>query len=173
MSHDDRRRLLRSLPAALHALVVRRAEVPDEAGAPAVVAHATLVSWAMQVSFEPPLVAVALERHGVTLPLVERAGAFTLAPLRAGDAGAVALARRIGRPGAESPEKDVGLVLAATPSGAPVPADAVTGWLECRVRAVHPAGDHALVVAAVVDAATVHGDLAPLTAAAAGWSYAG
>ena len=164
MDHAARRQLLRALPAALHALAVGDATRG---------AHLTLVSWVTQVSFEPPLVALALVRAGHTLPLVEQAGIFTLAPLAA-HADAVALARRIGRPGVEVPDKSTGVALGATPAGTPLATLGTLGWLECRVQAVYATGDHALVVAAVVDAALRDaGAAGPLTTAAAGWSYAG
>jgi flavin reductase (DIM6/NTAB) family NADH-FMN oxidoreductase RutF len=56
-------------------------------------------------------------------------------------------------------------------TGAPV-LDEATGWLDCRVAAEHPAGDHVLLVAEVVDAGVQH-EAKTLTLEETGFRYAG
>jgi flavin reductase (DIM6/NTAB) family NADH-FMN oxidoreductase RutF len=56
-------------------------------------------------------------------------------------------------------------------SATPVLVDCL-GWVECRVVATLPAGDHTLVLGEVVGAAVEH-EGEPLTLQAAGFKYAG
>jgi 3-hydroxy-9,10-secoandrosta-1,3,5(10)-triene-9,17-dione monooxygenase reductase component len=53
-----------------------------------------------------------------------------------------------------------GLAWEATPSGAPRLVDALA-WLDCRIEAVHPAGDHDICVGRV-EALGVNGEGGPL-----------
>jgi len=57
-------------------------------------------------------------------------------------------------------------------SGAPVLADAL-GWVECRVVATLPSGDHTLVLGEVVEAGVEHEGARPLTLQASGLTYTG
>ena len=50
--------------------------------------------------------------------------------------------------GARGPDKFAGVAWDPSPAGAPILAGALT-WAECRVEAVHPGGDHAIVVGRV------------------------
>lgn len=112
------------------------------------------VSAVVALSLEPPLVGVGVSRQSAMHELLREAGGFALS-LLAGDQEAIAqhFARGVPpfahwhgiatRPGAE---------------GAPLIDDAL-GWLECRNRAEHEAGDHTLVVGEVLAAA--HGRSAP------------
>jgi flavin reductase (DIM6/NTAB) family NADH-FMN oxidoreductase RutF len=160
VDQEAKKRVLRSVPYGLFALGVRGAD-----GA----MHATLVAWLTQVSFEPPMVGVALERESATLPLVRAAGAFALGVL---PRGAVRLASRLGRSSAATPGKLEGLAHRPAPaSGAPLFEEA-TGWLECRVCAEVAAGDHVVVVAEVVEAG-VERDEETLTLRETGFRYAG
>lgn len=159
MDREAKKRVLRSVPYGLFALGVRGAR---EEG------HAALVAWLTQLSFEPPMVGVALEREGATLALVRSAGAFALTVL---PAGARALAARLGRSGETTPDRLAGLASRPSPvSGAPIFEG--TGWLDCRVAAELPAGDHVLIVAEVVDAGAER-EGATLTLSETGWKYAG
>jgi flavin reductase (DIM6/NTAB) family NADH-FMN oxidoreductase RutF len=57
-------------------------------------------------------------------------------------------------------------------SGVPVLADAL-GWLECRVVATLPSGDHTLVLGEVLEAGVEHEAAKPLTLEMAGLKYSG
>ena len=151
--------MLRSVPYGLYALSVRA----DDGST-----HAALVAWLTQISFEPPMVGVALEREGATLPLVRRAGAFAVTVL---SADGRAIASRIGRASANTPDKLDGLASRPAPaSGAPI-LDG-SGWLDCRVTGEIAAGDHALIVAEVVEAGVLR-EGETLTLRETGWRYAG
>ncbi|MGH7626826.1 MAG: flavin reductase family protein, partial [Gemmatimonadaceae bacterium] len=133
MNLDAKKKVLRSVPYGLYAFGVR-----DGAAA-----HAMTVNWITQISFEPPLIAVAVENESHSLPLVRREQAFAISIF---PAGARQLAGKLGRSSRNVPDKLDGVSHHPSPvTGAPV-LDEATGWLDCRVAAEHPAGDHVLLV---------------------------
>lgn len=159
MDLDAKKKVLRSFPYGLYALGVR-----DGDGA-----HAMTVNWVTQVSFEPPMLAVAVENESRSLPLLRRERAFALSVFAT---GARQLAGKLGRSSANVPDKLDGVAHHPAPeTGAPVLDDA-TGWIGCRVAAEHPAGDHVLVIAEIVEAATQR-DAKALTLEETGFRYAG
>jgi flavin reductase (DIM6/NTAB) family NADH-FMN oxidoreductase RutF len=100
------------------------------------------------LSLEPPLVGVAIGRDAAMHELLREAGAFGTS-LLAGDQERVAQHFARGVPPIALWEGIASRPGAAT--AAPLLEDAV-GWLECRVDAEHPAGDHTLFVGQVVAA---------------------
>jgi flavin reductase (DIM6/NTAB) family NADH-FMN oxidoreductase RutF len=160
MDQDAKKTVLRRIVYGLYALGVREADGS---------AHAMTVNWVTQVSFEPPLVAVAIENESRSLPLVRRAGAFSLSIL---PTGGRQLAGKLGRSSANVKNKLDGVPHHPAPeTGAPILDDA-TGWLECRLVSEQPTGDHVLVVAEVVEAGVTR-DEGTLTLAETGFRYAG
>jgi flavin reductase (DIM6/NTAB) family NADH-FMN oxidoreductase RutF len=99
----------------------------------------------VSLSLEPPLVGIAVSRYAALHELLRGAGAFG-ASLLAADQSAVAQHFARGVPpiamwrGIEWREGE---------TGAPLLGGAL-GWLECRVAAEHPTGDHTLFVGEVV-----------------------
>ena len=82
------------------------------------------------------------------------------------------LAGRLGRSSEQAPQKLKGIKTKPAPvSGTPVLVDAL-GWVECRVVATLPAGDHTLVLGEI-EAAGVEHEGAPLTLQEAGFKYSG
>jgi len=83
------------------------------------------------------------------------------------------LAGKLGRTSEQAPNKLKGIKTKPAPvSGAPVLADAL-GWVECRVVATLPSGDHTLVLGEVVAAGVEHAGAQPLSLQDAGFSYSG
>src|SRR5919199_759181 len=159
MDLDAKKKVLRSIVYGLYALAVRRGDG----------AHAMTVNWVTQISFEPPMIAVAVENESQTLPLLRAAKAFALSVY---PTGARQLAGKLGRSSASVPNKLAGVAHHPAPAtGAPVLDDA-TGWLECRVLAEQESGDHVLVLAEVVEAG-VQRDAETLTLKETGFRYAG
>jgi flavin reductase (DIM6/NTAB) family NADH-FMN oxidoreductase RutF len=159
MDQDAKKKVLRSIVYGLYVFGVRDG---DEA-------HAMTVNWVTQTSFEPPMLAVALENESHSLPLVRATGEFALSIL---PTGSRALAGKLGRSSANTPHKLDGVAHHPGPAtGAPILDDA-TGWLECRLRSEHPSGDHTLVVAEVVEAG-LQGEAKTLTLEETGFRYAG
>ncbi|GAB5602182.1 flavin reductase family protein [Thermus sp. FJN-A] len=88
----------------------------------------------MSLSLEPPLVALGIAEGTRLLPLLARAGSFSVSLLREGQ-------EAVSEHFAGRPKEGVGLV-----EGRVAGALAV---LRCRVEAMHPHGDHRLVVGRV------------------------
>lgn len=101
------------------------------------------VSSFMSLSLDPPLVLFCAALSSGTWPLVEATGAFAVNVLGE-DAADVCL--RFARRGVDR-FAGSGYRLGAT--GAPV-LSGVAAHLDCRIEAVHPGGDHAIVVGRVV-----------------------
>ncbi|MGQ0714485.1 MAG: flavin reductase family protein [Gemmatimonadaceae bacterium] len=160
MDPDIKKRVLRNVVYGLYALGVRHEGV----------AHAMTLNWMTQVSFEPPMIAVAIEKESRTLPMVQAARAFAISIF---PTGARQLAGRLGRHSRNVPDKLDGVAhRPASVSGAPI-LDEATGWLDCRVDQEVDAGDHVLVIAEVVDVGVGSVEAETLTLKETGFRYAG
>jgi len=159
MDETAKKTVLRGIPYGLFALTV----ASDGEN------HALTVNWITQASFEPPMVAVALENDSNGLAMIHNARAFALCAFGPEQQG---LAARLGRASARHPAKLAGVPTSPGPqTGSPLLA-AAAGWLECRLVATLPSGDHTLVLGEVVEAGASHA--APfLTLAETGMKYAG
>jgi flavin reductase (DIM6/NTAB) family NADH-FMN oxidoreductase RutF len=113
--------------------------------------HAIAAAWAMQASFAPPMIVVSAERESRCLPMIREAKAFALNILAPKLSGV--------------PTKP------APVTGTPVIIPCL-GWLDCRLVATMPAGDHTLVLGEVVEAGVEREGL-PLTLAETGMKYSG
>jgi flavin reductase (DIM6/NTAB) family NADH-FMN oxidoreductase RutF len=91
------------------------------------------------VSLDPPLVAFCVGNRSTTWPRIQATGAFCVNVLGAGQE---ALARLFAGP---APSRFTGLGWRPSPSGAPL-IDGALAWVEATVEAVHPAGDHTMVI---------------------------
>ena len=89
-------------------------------------------AWNMPLDFEPPKVAVVIDKNTFTRTLIEASGQFVVAvPTRAQAALTLAIGSRSGRDG----DKFVALGLDTLPASrvtAPLPVGCIA-WLECRV----------------------------------------
>jgi flavin reductase (DIM6/NTAB) family NADH-FMN oxidoreductase RutF len=110
----------------------------------------------VQVSIDPKLVAVALERESVTLRLVEAGGSFSLSLIPRDEREVV---RRFVKPVTEVERDDNGVLAALAgrpvsevgPAGLPVLASAA-GYLVCDVTHRVALGSHTLCIGEVVEA---------------------
>lgn len=126
-------------------------------------------NWLTQVSFEPPMLAFAMENDARSLGMIKSAGAFAVNIV---PEGARDFAGRMGRSSRQNPAKLADVRYERGPAtGSPVLPECV-GWLECRLVDSMPAGDHTLLLGEVVEAG--EGTPArPLTLAEAGFRYSG
>lgn len=130
---------------------------------------AMTANWITQVSFEPPLLALAVQNESHSRKVIEASGAFAVNIYETGQREA---AGGLGRKFAKHPQKLDELESRPGPAtGSPL-LDLTLGWVECRVQSSTPAGDHTLFVAEVVEAG-LNREGAPLTLAEAGFKYAG
>ncbi len=142
-----------------------------------------MADWTMQVSFEPRLVAVSLERNSTTLRNLRESGFFTVNMLGAEQRGlAVKFCQPRQASKIEGRSEGASAVvydkMAGVPyqmgalSDCPILDDAVA-YVECEVREIINTGDHALAIGLVLDGAILREGSEPLTNRILGWSYAG
>ncbi len=126
-------------------------------------------NWVVQSSFEPPMLALAVEADSHTCRVIQASGVFALSVYATEQRE---LAGQLGRTFAKHPEKLDGLTWKPGPAtGSPVLEEAL-GWVECRVQGSLPSGDHIVFVAEVVEAGQ-NRDGTPLTLKEAGFRYSG
>src|SRR5216117_2955080 len=132
--------------------------------------HGMTANWVTQASFEPPMVAVAVENSSKTIGMIRDAHHFAVNVFQQSQRD---LAGKLGRTSEQAPNKLKGIKTKPAPvSAAPVLADAL-GWVECRVVATLPSGDHTLVLGEVLAAGVEHAGAQPLSLQDAGFSYSG
>ena len=136
-----RRRVLWAMPYGLYVVGVRAGDRRN----------AMTLNWASQVSFDPKLVAISVERDALTRQLIDEGRVFCLCLVDREDR---AIVRRFTKP----VEDDAGArTLNGHPyhdgrSGAPV-LDQAVAYVDCEVRQQVELGGHTLFVGEVVDAA--------------------
>ena len=132
--------------------------------------HGMTANWLTQAAFEPPMVAVAVENTSKTIDMMRDSHHFAISVLQQSQRD---LAGKLGRTSEQAPQKLKGVKTKPAPvSGVPVLAESL-GWVECRVVAALPAGDHTLVLGEVVAAGVEHADGVALTLQDAGLKYSG
>jgi flavin reductase (DIM6/NTAB) family NADH-FMN oxidoreductase RutF len=124
-------------------------------------ANAFTAAWITEVSFDPLLLALAINPEHASYPLLKASGAFVVNVLHEGQAE---LARHFGTRSGRDTDKLRGIRTRPDDSGAPVLLEAAA-YLECRVVGSMPAGDHELVVARVLGGDLLAEDAVPLGSA--------
>lgn len=110
-------------------------------------AHASTVNWLTQISFEPLLIMIAVEKTSHSRLLLQGGGVFAINFLSQDQ---TLLARRLAVPHRLNPHKLAGVACHAGVTGAPLLDEAIA-FLEGEVRqALEPGGDHTLFVGEVV-----------------------
>lgn len=101
------------------------------------------------VSLEPPLVAFCPGNTSTSWPHIEQAGQFCVNILAADQEG---LCRHFA---GKSEDKFAGIGYKLSPLGSPI-LDGVLAWIDCTIEAVHPGGDHVIVLGRVHDLDVAH-----------------
>jgi flavin reductase (DIM6/NTAB) family NADH-FMN oxidoreductase RutF len=159
VNESAKKTVLRHFPYGLYAVTVM-SEGED---------HGMTANWVMQAAFTPPMVVVAIENDSKSLPMIRDARAFAINVLAAGQRE---LAAALGRSSHRTPHKLQAVATRPAPvTGAPILADGL-GWVECRLVATMPSGDHTLVLGEVVEAG-VEREGQALTLSETGMKYAG
>jgi flavin reductase (DIM6/NTAB) family NADH-FMN oxidoreductase RutF len=107
--------------------------------------NAFTAAWVMQVSFDPPLLALSVNPRHSSYRLLKESGAFSVNVLRSGQ---MEVAAHFGQPASVDKLASVAWRQGGK-TGTPLLDDALA-WFECRVEGEYPAGDHVLVVGRVV-----------------------
>ncbi|WP_309243241.1 MULTISPECIES: flavin reductase family protein [unclassified Caballeronia] len=126
--------------------------------------NAFTASSVMQISFDPLLVALAINPAHASYPILDRGRAFSINVLRSDQQ---AIAEHFGTHSGRTIDK-----LSSTPwrigrSGAPLLLDAVA-YFDCQVLSEAEAGDHRLVIGSVIDGGVLSPEAQPLLYAATG-----
>ena len=135
-----RRRVMWTMPSGLYVIGSRAGERRN----------AMTANWATQVSSDPKLVAVGVEKGAFTHELITEGRVFSVTIVDREDR---AIVRKFTKP----VEVDVaastlnGFPFHDGPTGAPV-LDQAVAWLDCRVHSTVDLGDHTLFLGEVVDA---------------------
>jgi flavin reductase (DIM6/NTAB) family NADH-FMN oxidoreductase RutF len=135
---DELRAVMGRFPAGVAVVTV------DLDGRKAGLTVASLVS----LSLEPPLVGVAIRRDAALHELLREAGAFAVSLLAAEQE---ALAQHFAR---GVPPIALWQGVPTRDREGPPQLEGVVGWLDCRTKAEHPAGDHTFFVGEVETAET-------------------
>lgn len=107
--------------------------------------NAFTASSVMQVSLQPPMLALAVNPGNASYTLLVAGGIFTVTVLQCDQR---ALADFFGNHSARDEDKLRAVPWHAAPSGAPV-LDEGLSYFDCRIVSTQPAGDHVVVVAEV------------------------
>ena len=158
MDPEQKKQALRKITHGVYVIGVQQGEK----------LNAFTATWVSQVSFEPPLVMAAIRKDSVSFGMIQQSKVFVLNFLGVGQK---ALAQHFLKPAHLGGDKLEGVAHRPGALGAPVLEEAIA-YVECRVKEIHAAGDHSLVVGEVVEA-RVQRDADPLTLKETGWHYGG
>lgn len=121
-------------------------------------------AWVMQVSFDPLLLALSVNPHNASYPLLHASGTFTASVLKRGQ---LELARRFGTRSGREQDKLAGVRWHPGRGGAPI-LDEALAYFDCEVTQAFPTGDHELVVGRVVDGRILDPGAVPMSYAETG-----
>jgi flavin reductase (DIM6/NTAB) family NADH-FMN oxidoreductase RutF len=116
--------------------------------------NAMTTSWITQVSMEPVLIGVGVDKHAVTHRLIEQGGSFSVNLWSSEDTRVFV---KFSKPATDDGASLNGRAVHAATTGAPVFDEAIA-WIDCAVRHTFDLGTHTLFVGEVVDAAIVDDD---------------
>lgn len=136
-----RRRLLWTLPSGLYVVGSRDGDRRN----------AMTLNWATQVSFDPKLVGIGVEKPALTHELISAGGCFTLCTIAREDR---AIVRKFTKPVDVDIEARTlnGFPFHDGSTGAPI-LDQAVAYLDCRLHTSVDCGGHTFFLGEVVDAA--------------------
>ncbi len=112
-------------------------------------ANGCTVVWVARASFRPPMIAVFVHPKRFTYELLINSGAFCLNVV--GKDG-LELAKKMGSVSGRESDKFQGLKWRTVQSGAPVLEEGIIGFIDCKLQATFPAGDHSCLLGKVLEA---------------------
>jgi flavin reductase (DIM6/NTAB) family NADH-FMN oxidoreductase RutF len=127
---------------------------------------AIIATWVSQVSFDPPILTVSLEKGNPFSDAVRHSGKLALSLL---PSTAIPLAKGVLKHAPRIAGTEVEADLTVTPEGLLIARES-TASLICTVLEMHDSGDHVLIVARV-DRGETSGAAEGLTLAMTGWKY--
>lgn len=133
-----RRRLLWTMPYGLYIVGSRDGDRRN----------GMTLNWATQVSFEPKLLGIGVEKTAFTHELIEAGGSFVLNTISQEDR---AIVRKFTKPVEVDPAASTlnGFPFHDGPSGAPI-LDQAVAWVDCGVRQAVDCGGHSFFIGEVL-----------------------
>jgi flavin reductase (DIM6/NTAB) family NADH-FMN oxidoreductase RutF len=163
MAHDPIKDALHMMPYGFYSITSRQG---DEV-------NAMVANWVMQASFEPRLIALALQKTSYSHNVIEAGQVFAVNIFNKTDAEAI---KPFSKSRYKKPDKMENVHYIEGPeTGCPI-LEAAAAYLECRVVGkLDVDGDHDIVVGEVVGGGVAKPGKAAdtLTLLDLGWSYAG
>ncbi len=157
MSKPDFSDVLAKIPYGVSVVTMGRGGAKVENG--------LTISWMSQVSFEPPLLMVAVDKLHYSVDLLRSTKNFCVNLLGEEQA---ALAARFAKQATTAQDKLADVAQRPADSGAAILTDAVA-YLDCEVTSMVEAGDHMLVIGRIEDAALLRDR--PVLTSASGLRY--
>ena len=154
-----KKKVLRFFTYGLYAITARHGDEES----------AMTANWLGQVSFEPPMVALAVENDSHSYQVIQASGVFAI---NVYESGQRELAGSLGRTYAKHPDKVTQLASQPGPATGSPTLNQALGWVECRVTSSMPAGDHVVYIAEVIEAG-LNREGTPLTLQETGFKYFG
>lgn len=115
-------------------------------------------AWVTQVSFKPPMVAVAIAKERYTYELISESGSFCLNTL---PDGAEDLGKHFGFKSGREKDKFEAIAHTLSPKGNPI-LDRACAYVECLVEKTCEAGDHTLFIGKVTDCVILKDEAVPM-----------
>ena len=145
-----RRRLLWTMPSGLYVIGSRAGERRN----------LMTLNWATQVSFEPKLLGIGVEKTALTHQLIAGGGSFTLNTVARDDR---AIVRKFTKPVEYDAAAGTlnGFAFRDGPTGAPILGQAAA-WFDCQVRTPVDCGGHTFFIGEIVDCAFNGGEDTPV-----------
>jgi flavin reductase (DIM6/NTAB) family NADH-FMN oxidoreductase RutF len=134
--------------------------------------NAMVANWLTQVSFEPRLIALGLQKTSYSHGLIEEGGVFNVNLFLKDDSE---LIKPFTKSRSKNPEKMHDVDFTLSPETKCPILDGAAAYIECQVIDIHPAGDHDVVIGKVIGGEEIKpGDSGDsLTLEYLGWSYSG
>ena len=129
---------MESLGLMVHGIYVLTASYEDEF-------NGMIASWVSQISFEPPLVAVAVHPSRYSHRLIQKSGAFALHTISRDQKDLLKQFK-----GPDPAGKFASIRWSRGITGAPLLSDCLA-YVDCKVKATLNPGNHALFIGEVVD----------------------
>jgi flavin reductase (DIM6/NTAB) family NADH-FMN oxidoreductase RutF len=152
---DAIKRVLRNMTYGVYVLTVLHKQK----------AHAMVVSWVSQVSYDPPLIMVGVRHNRPMIPILAEAEFFGLNLLKENQMSSFSGVKL------SLPEENPVWMERKTASGVPIMKDSL-GYLELKLEHTYTPGDHTLFVGRILDG-VVMAEVEPLTTLDYGGAYIG
>ena len=138
MDNEMKKALLRKIPYGLYVIGTKQDTT----------VNGFTGSWLSQISFEPPMIIIGVQKKSAAYKMVEASKVFTVNFLSKSQ---TEIAKTFFRPSKIEGNTMGGYAYHTDITGAPILDDAV-GYLECKVNEIAGSGDHAVVIGDILNA---------------------